>query len=159
MVAPLIAAVIAAALTTYLGAHFSFRRFRKEQWWHEKRKAYDSIITQLSRINFDAQREMDNLATGGAFVLPKRPEREKAVSLSLQEVASAGAYIVSETTATLVRKVLSAIAISDTGDFHGDLERIIDAAEKAIVEIRTEAYRDLGILEKPRPRWYWRLWK
>jgi hypothetical protein len=159
VVAPLIAAVIAAVLTTYLGAHFSFRRFRKEQWWHEKRKAYDSIITQLSRIKFDAERKMEDLETGGAFMPPKRPEREKAISWSLQEVASAGAYIVTEKTAKEVTKVLSAMSYYDTEDFHGDLVRESKAAEKALVEIRAEAHRDLKIVDRPRGRWLQRLWK
>jgi hypothetical protein len=159
LVAPLIAAVMAAVLTTYLGARFSFWRFRKEQWWHEKRKAYDSIITQLSRIKFDAEREMENLETGGAFAPPKRPEREREISWSLQEVASAGAYIVTEKTAKEVTKVLSAMSYYDTEDFHGDLVRESKAAEKALVEIRAEAHRDLKIVDRPRGRWLQRLWK
>ena len=159
VVAPLIAAVIAAVLTTYLGAHFSFRRFRKEQWWHEKRKAYDSIITQLSRIKFDAERERDNLSTGGTFIPPKRPEREKAITWSLQEVASAGAYIVTEKTAEEVKKVMSAMSYYDSGDFYGDLERESTAAKDALVAVRAEAYRDLGVLDQSRFGWFHRLRK
>jgi hypothetical protein len=102
---------------------------------------------------------MEDLATGGAFMPPKRPEREKAISWSLQEVASAGAYIVTENTAKEVTKVLSAMSYYDTEDFYGDLVRESTAAGKALVKIRAEAHRDLKIVDRPCGRWLQRLWK
>ena len=160
LVAPLIAAVIAAVLTTYLGAHFSFQRFRKEQWWHEKRSAYDSIITQLSRIKFDADRELVNLDTGGDLMPPKRPEWEKSVSWSLQEVASAGAYIVSEKTVEAASKMISALSmVGLDGDYHGELSRVSSAAGEALRVVRGEAHRDLGVSGQSRLAWFRRLWK
>ena len=95
VVAPLLAGIVAALATNYFGARFSFARFRKEQWWTEKREAYHSIIRKLSDVAFNAHAEIARLETGGEISSDKAPQRDKALSWSLQEIASAGAYIVS----------------------------------------------------------------
>ena len=82
--APLIAGLVAAFLSNYLAAHFSFRPFRKEQWWQVKREAYESIVRKLSDVMFDASRELSMLETGWGDCAGKRPEtRRGGASLEL----------------------------------------------------------------------------
>lgn len=160
LVPSLIGGVVASLLTNYWASRFAFGRFRKEQWWHEKRSAYDSIITQLSRIKFDADRELVNLDTGGDLMPPKRPEQEKSVSWSLQEVASTGAYIVSEKTVEAASKMISALSmVGLDGDYHGELSRVSSAAGEALRVVRGEAHRDLGVSDQTRLAWFRRLRK
>ena len=145
LVAPLIAAVMAAVLTTYLGARFSFWRFRKEQWWHEKRKAYDSIIKELSRMKFRAAAYIASEETGGATSLGKIGE-QKDRSWSLREVAHAGAYIVSSKTVEAVERALRVEASYIDGE--EPYSQFVDEYEvaKDVLEIvRAEAQHDLGI--------------
>src|SRR5438874_12288760 len=94
--APLIAGFIAAYFSSHFAARFSFDRFRKEQWWQAKRDAYESLIRMLSDIVFTRWREIAKLETGGQIFPPEAPERKKDLTWSLQEISSAGAYIVSE---------------------------------------------------------------
>lgn len=147
VVAPLVAAVVAAVLTTYLGARFNFSRFRKEQWWKEKRAAYDSIIKQLAGIMFTARNKLTELETG---VPPAKPaEADKSLSWNLQEIASAGAYIVSDKTVEAVEQLLRAMEASyltSAGDFYQELESDYIAAKEALTTVRNEAHRDLGVL-------------
>jgi hypothetical protein len=91
LVAPLVAGVVAAIATNYFSARFSFARFRREQWWTEKREVYHSIVRRLSDIAFNASAEMSSIETGGEIVPPRAPQRDKALSWSLQEIASSGA--------------------------------------------------------------------
>ena len=61
--APLIAGIVAVFLTSYLGAHFTLRRCRKEQWSLSKRDAYASIIGKLAEIKFSRGLELHSLET------------------------------------------------------------------------------------------------
>jgi len=92
-----------------LRSFLSFRRFRQEQWWQAKREAYESIIRALADLRFNAERELARLETGGEVVPPAAREREKELLWSLQEIASSGAYIVSERTAIGVGEVIKAL--------------------------------------------------
>jgi hypothetical protein len=149
--APLIAGVVASVLTNYFGAHFSLKRFRREQWWLSKRDAYDSIIRKLAEIKFSSGSEMTTLSTGGVIVPSKVPDRTKELSWNLQEVASTGAYIVSKKTSEAVQRVLSVLEISadsSAGNFYEELSKNYKAAEDALEIVRAEAHRDLKVEAK-----------
>lgn len=143
----LIGGAVGAFLTNYFGAHFTFNRFRKEQWWLAKRDAYDSIIRRLADLKFACARELASLETGGVMVPPKAPEREKALAWSLQEVSSAGRYIVSAETAEAVQQVLKVLAGAEP-DFYQELCNEYDAADEALKIVRAEAHRDLKVEKK-----------
>jgi hypothetical protein len=145
LVAPLVAAILTAVLSTYLTAHFSFRRFRREQWWQAKREAYESIIRKLAEIMFNASRELAKLETGGEINPPKAPERQKELSWSLQEIVSSGAYIVSEKTVTEIGKFLNRSDAEFVNDFYGMVDQEYGAAKAALVVARAEAHRELGV--------------
>ena len=144
---PLIAGVVAALLTPYFTSRFSFDRFRKEQWWQEKRKAYDSIIRELSRTKFNAGAELRNLETGGALH-PGKIDAEKEQLWTLREITSSGAYIVSSKTAEAVERVINLESGLFYEDLHADLSKVYDAAKDALETVRPEAHRDLGVLEE-----------
>lgn len=147
-VAPLVAGVVAALATNYFSARFSFARFRREQWWAEKRDVYHSIVRKLSDIAFNASAEMSSIETGGEIVPPRAPQRDKALSWSLQEIASSGAYIVSPETVKAIENVLNTMASSDVesgGNFHKMLELDYAAAQEALATVRTQAHQDLGV--------------
>jgi hypothetical protein len=149
--APLVAGIVAAFLTNFLGAHFSLKRFRREQWWLQKQDAYDSIIRRLADIKFDTGSQLSSLETGGQAVPPKAQERTKALSWSLQEVASTGAYIVSAKTVQAVQRTLDVLASSSVasgGNFHEELSKDYGAAEEALKIVREEAHRDLCIVKE-----------
>lgn len=149
--APLIAGIVAAFLTNYLGAHFTLKRFRREQWWLSKRDSYDSIIRKLADIKFSSGWELNSLETGGQIVPPKAPERAKALSWSLQEVASTGANIVSPKTVEAVQHVLDVLASSgfSTRDPYEAISKDYEAAKEALEVVRAEAHRDMKVEAKP----------
>ena len=93
---------------------------------------------------------MNSHETGGQIVPPRAPERAKALSWSLQEVASSGAYIVSAKTVEALQQVLDVLATTSApgGDFYQDLSKRYDAADEALKIVREEAHRDLGVKEK-----------
>ena len=93
------------------------------------------------------------MENGGVFDPP--PERAKALSWSLQEVASTGAYIVSLNTVEAVQQVLKVLASSEfdsNGDHYQALNMNYDAAEQALKIVRTEAHRDLEVEAKQRQK-------
>lgn len=148
LVAPLLAGIVAALATNYFAARFSFSRFRREQWWTEKREAYHSIVRKLSEIAFNARAEIARLETGGEMSPDKAPQRDKALSWSLQEIASAGAYIVTDKTVKAVEKALDKIAgsfVSSGGNEYEMWVKDYDAAVEALTTVRAEAHRDLGV--------------
>jgi hypothetical protein len=159
LVAPLVAAILTAVLSTYLTAHFSFRRFRREQWWQAKREAYESIIRKLAEIMFHASRELAKMESGPETSPPEAPERQKELSWSLQEIAASGAYIVSEKTVAEVGKFLKAVAATPVDDYsfsdiYGIIDREYGAAKEALGITRAEAHRELGV-----EGWSIRRWK
>jgi hypothetical protein len=144
LIAPLIAGTVAAFASTYLTAHFSFNRFVKEQWWQARRDAYESIIRELSEIMFDNHSEFLRWATNGNIVPPKAADREKQLAWNLQEIASGGAYIVSDKTAATIESVLKVLSEPSTGD--ADMfKRASDAARNALQVIKAEAHHHLGV--------------
>jgi len=147
LIAPLIAGVVAALASSYLTARFSFTRFRREQWWQAKRDAYESVIRALSEIMFDSHSEFVRLQTSGEFVPPKAPDREKELTWSLQEIASGGAYIVSDKTVATVEALFKILAYPNSGDAD-TFKACYDATKKAMQVIKAEAHRDLRV-EKP----------
>jgi hypothetical protein len=88
---------------------------------------------------------MAELETYGEIVPAKVPKRDKALTWSHQEIASAGAYIVTEKTVKAVEKALDAFAASHAGDLDGMASSDYDAAQKALATVREEALRDLGV--------------
>jgi hypothetical protein len=142
LIAPLIAGVVAALASTYLTARFSFNRFRQEQWWQAKRDAYESIIRALSEIMFSASRELAEMAGANP---PKAPERQKELSWSLQEIASSGAYIVSEKTVAAIAAFRNKSYDKYANDSYGMIDEEYGAAKAALEIIRAEAHRDLGV--------------
>lgn len=147
---PLIAGIVSAFLTNYLSAHYTFRRFRREQWWQLKREAYESIIRRLSDIMFSAERYIAQVETYRTSVPPKAPTRDKQPSWSLQEIVSTGSYIVSEKTVEAVRSVFNRLAVNESehnvgGDAFGDANKDYETAQEALAIVRAEALRDLGI--------------
>lgn len=143
LVAPAIAAILTAVLSTYLTAHFSFGRFRREQWWQAKRDAYESIIRKFAEIMFENGRELDRLSTG---VDPKpETERKREFSWSLQEITASGAYIVSEKTVAEIGKFFKTVSAPHDGDYYGVIDREYGAAMEALAVVRAEAHRDLGV--------------
>jgi hypothetical protein len=150
-VAPLIAGIVGAFLPQLFSARFTFARFRQEQWWQAKREAYESITRMLSDILFSRSRELGRIETHGVVLLPEAQERKKELAWSLQEIASAGRYIVSEQTVTAVEKVLNTLANSGApgavGDYYGVLANEYDAAQAALAIVRSEAHRELGVEE------------
>jgi hypothetical protein len=148
LIAPLVAGIVAALASTYLTAWFSFRRFRREQWWQAKRDAYESVIRALSEIMFDSYSDYVRLETTGNVVPPKAPDREKELTWSLQEISSGGAYIVSDKTVATVEALLKQLAAPD-GDADADtFKAVYEKTKKAMQAIKLEAHRDLGV-EKP----------
>jgi hypothetical protein len=145
LVAPAIAAVLTAVLSTYLTAEFSFGRFRREQWWQAKRDAYESIIRKFAEIMFEAGRELERISTGIDVVPRGAPERKREFSWSLQEITASGAYIVSEKTVAEIGKFLKTVSAPDDGDYYGVIDREYGAAMDALAVIRAEAHRDLGV--------------
>jgi hypothetical protein len=144
LIAPLIAGTIAAFASTYLTARFSFNRFVQEQWWQARRDAYESIIRALSEIMFDNHSEFVRLRTSGEVVPPKAPDREKQLIWNLQEIASGGAYIVSDKTVATVENLLK--VLSGPNDGGADTFKAAhDAASKAMQVIKAEAHRHLGV--------------
>ncbi len=144
LIAPAIAAILTAVLSTYLTAEFSFSRFRREQWWQAKRDAYESIIRKFAEIMFDSSRELERITIGNVAVPRGAPERKRALSWSLQEIAGSGAYIVSERTVAEIFKFLGTVSLDD-GDLCGMLGREYGAARDALAVIRVEAHRELGV--------------
>jgi hypothetical protein len=142
LIAPLIAGAVAALASTYLTARFSFNRFRQEQWWQAKRDAYESIIRALSEIMFNASRELSKMEGADP---PKAPERQKELSWSLQEIASSGAYIVSEKTVAAIAAFRNKSYDEYANDFYGVVDAEYGAAKTALEIIRAEAHRDLGV--------------
>jgi hypothetical protein len=145
LIAPAIAAILTALLSTYLTAEFSFSRFRREQWWQAKRDAYESIIRKFAEIMFNASRELERIETGSDVVPRGAPERKRQFSWSLQEIAASGAYIVSEKTVAEIGKFLKTVSAPDDGDFYGMIDREYGAARDALTAIRAEAHRELGV--------------
>ena len=150
LIAPLVAAILTAVLSTYLTAHFSFRRFRREQWWQAKREAYESIIRKLAEIMFEGSRELVRIETSGMVVPPEAPERQKELSWSLQEIASSGAYIVSEKTVAEIGRLLKVAAAPHDGDLYGMIDREYGAARDALEVARSEEHRELGVENRER---------
>jgi hypothetical protein len=142
LIAPLVAGLVAAVASTYLTARFSFKRFRQEQWWQEKRDAYESIIRALSEIMFNASRELAKMEGADP---PKAAERQKELSWSLQEIASSGAYIVSEKTVAAIAAFRNRSGAEFVNDFYGMIDQEYGAAKAALEIIRAEAHRDLGV--------------
>jgi hypothetical protein len=145
LLAPLIAAILTTVLNTYTTAYFSFSRFRREQWWQAKREAYESIIRTLAQIMFRSERYIAEVETGGEVVPPQAPEREKELSWSLQEIASSGAYIVSEKTVEEAGKVIQAMSMPNAPELYPYVVRERDAAKHALEVIRAEAHRELRV--------------
>ncbi len=147
LVPSLIGGVVASLLTNYWASRFAFGRFRKEQWWHEKRKASDSIIKELSRMKFHAAAYLESQEMGGATSLGKIDE-QKDKSWSLREVAYAGAYIVSSKTVEAVERALRAQA-SYFEDPYSQSEHEYEVAKDVVDVVRREAHCDLGISQGP----------
>src|SRR5260370_32833621 len=141
LIAPLIAGAVAAVASTYLTARFSFNRFRQEQWWKAKRDAYESIIRALPEIMFNASRELSKMEGADP---PKAPERQKELSWSLQEIASSGAYVVSEKTVAAIAAFRNKSYDEFANDFYGMGDERYGAAKAALEIIRAEALRELG---------------
>lgn len=144
LIAPLIAGIVAAFASNYLAARFSFNRFVQEQWWEARREAYDSIIRALSEIVFDSQSEFFRLSTCNEVAPPKAPDREKQLTWNLQEIASGGAYIVSDKTVTTVQDLLRRLSGPNEGDAD-TFERAYEDASKALRVVKGEAHRHLGV--------------
>jgi hypothetical protein len=139
----LVGGTVGAFVTNYFGAFFSLRRFRKEQWWLERRDAYDSIIKRLADIKFNSERQIMAGISQGEYVLPKAPESVDASGWSLQEAASAGGYLISQETAEAIRRVLDAQA--SCGDLNEEFERTRREATAALKIVRAEAHHDLKV--------------
>jgi hypothetical protein len=144
LIAPSIAGLVAAYASTYFTARFSFSRFRREQWWQARRDAYESIIRALSEIMFDCHSEFVRLKTGGELIPPKAPDREKQLTWNLQEIASGGAYIVSDKTVAAVEALLKTLAAPSYADAD-TFKACYDATGKALQVIKAEAHRHLGV--------------
>jgi hypothetical protein len=144
LIAPLIAGTVAAFASTYLTAHFSFNRFVQEQWWQARRDAYESIIRELSEIMFDNHSEFLRLKTNGVIAPPKASDREKQLTWNLQEIASGGAYIVSDKTVATIEYLLNVLSEPSTGDAEM-FKRASDAARNALQVIKAEAHHHLGV--------------
>ena len=143
---PLVAGIVAAFLSNYLSARFNFARYRKELWWQAKREAYESIIRHLSELMFNAEREIVKMETGGEIVPSKPPSRTKELSWNLQEIASSGAYIVTEKTVEAIQAVLKKMVVNSAiGDFYQQVENDYDAAKTALEIVRAEARKDLRV--------------
>lgn len=146
LVVPVVAGVASALATNYFAASFSFRRFRKEQWWTEKREAYHSIIKRLSEISFNAGAALVEQETYGQVKPSRVPERDKALSWSLQEIASSGAYIVSQATVKALEEFWHKREQGQSSDdVYKMIETDYDAANRALQIVRAEAHRDLGV--------------
>ena len=147
--APLLAGVVAAVLSNYFAAEFSLRRFRREQWWQEKRDAYEAIIRRVALIGWNASRQLNRIDTGGEQVPPQAPASDETFAWSLQEIASAGEYIVSAKTVKAVQKVLNTLCYNEKeGDDPYDSSMwttISVASSEALAVIRSEAHRELGM--------------
>lgn len=146
ILSPLIAGVLGALLSTYFNAHFNFRRFRKEQWWQAKREAYEAIIKKLSETLFEIGRQIADIETSGTAVPLEAPVRQRELAWSLQEIASGGAYIVSEHAAKAVAEAVNKIGNYVSNDYYAHLSHDYDIAKKALDVVRNEAHRDLGVM-------------
>jgi hypothetical protein len=150
---PLLAGFIGAWLSNYFAARFSYKRFQKEQWWQAKRDAYESIIRALAEIVFTTGRFIASDYSSGLSVPPVGPKRDHSLVWSLQEIASAGAYIVSAKAAeTIEHLVNNGLASSmrddldvDPEDYRKQAEREYKVAKLALETVRAEAHRELGI--------------
>lgn len=149
LVAPLIAGFAAALSINVFGAHFGFRRYRKEQWWQEKRKAYDSIIKELARMKFNASSYIDHVEMGGQRNYGEIKAREN-ISWSLKEVSSAGTYIVSKRT---VDEVADVLVVWESDGLIGDpfihAGKVYEKTNKVIDIVRAEAHKDLKVMDSP----------
>jgi hypothetical protein len=148
LVLALVAGFASALATNYFASRFSFARFRKEQWWSEKSEAYHSIIRRLSEIAFNASAEITKIESYGETTPLSLPKRDKSLAWSLQEIASSGAYIVSEKTAKAVEKFLNAYESSSansSGDRYATVNEDYRAAQEALSVVRAEAHRDLEV--------------
>jgi hypothetical protein len=76
---------------------------------------------------------------------PKAAERQKELSWSLQEIASSGAYIVSEKTVAAIAAFRNRSGAEFVNDFYGMIDQEYGAAKAALEIIRAEAHRDLGV--------------
>jgi hypothetical protein len=144
LIAPLIAGTVAAFASTYLTARFSFSRFVQEQWWQARREAYESIIRALSEIIFDSHSEFVRLRTSGEIIPPKAPDREKELTWNLQEIASGGAYIVSNKTVATVEDLLKKLSGPNDGEAD-TFKKAYDDASRALQVIKAEAHHHLGV--------------
>jgi hypothetical protein len=148
---PLAAGAVSAYLTNRLSAHYTFDRFRKEQWWQLKREAYESIIRILTDIMLTAERYTAREETGGTVVPRKPMPREKPPSWSLQEIVVAGSYIVSEKTVQAVRPVLDRLVDNENEEYvteESPYELAVNdysAAKAALTIVKAEALSDLGV--------------
>lgn len=93
------------------------------------------------------------------MVPPEAPERSKALSWSLREVASTGAYIVSAKSVEAVQRVLDVLGssgFSTGGDFYEAIGKDYEAAEEALPIVRAEAHRHFDVEAKP--HWTRQIW-
>jgi len=109
LAAPMIAGFVAAYFMNMFSSHYSFKRFRREQWWTEKREAYHSIIRTLTEVVFYENEELENLETG---LKSSKVQKNGAFAWSLQQIVASGAYIVTEKTVAAVDEALAVISES-----------------------------------------------
>src|SRR5260370_36338547 len=93
-------------------------------------------------MRFKASGELEKMEGAGR---PKARERQKELSWSLQEIASSGAYIVSEKTVAAIAAFRNKSHDEYANDFYGMIDEEYGAAKTALEIIRAEAHRDLGV--------------
>lgn len=142
----LTAAGFAGALfSSFFGAFFSFRRFRKEETWKQRRDTYHEILLGIEKIRENAAAISDYYATQGHMGQENWNRLGETLD-SLQNISRADDFIISPVAAKALKAF---IGVFDHPEFGcvppDDAEDVVKSGAKAVPIIKAEAARHLGL--------------
>lgn len=150
------AAIIIAAVSSWITVQLSLRRFRKERWWERKVGAYTNVIEALHNSREFADQHLD--AEIGARELSEEREAElrefsNQADREIRKAANTGAFFLSDQAATrLTQFQKEEERAKDAIDWFTYLEADRDAVNSCLQDIIRIAKTELSLESSSRFR-------
>lgn len=143
----MLAAILIAAVSSWITVRLSLKRFRDERWWEKKVHAYERIIEALHDLKVDTDTSFD--AHIEHRDIPE--EKEKVLRIAsgnarreLERAANIGSFILNEECQERLKIFLKAAAISSNAqDYFTHLDEYGAAINSCLNDVIRIAKQDV----------------
>lgn len=150
-VAVLVTALIVSIVTAWLTVRLSMKQFYSQRWWERKAEAYSRIVEHLSYLDYFFD-QLLRQGVGGFDWYDPMKEGDKQWLLkayregreAIAKAVGAGAYIVSDDTASTLRSLLRQLITVDLRrNRFADIKSCRDSVTAALLSVKNNAKSEL----------------